>query len=177
METIIPIIAGIILLLFGRRLFWLFVAVAGFLAGWTFAKENLDIHPESSLLLVAIVVGLISALVAMFLQKVAVALAGFLSGGYLALNLALALGYKSAGTIVFIFGGVIGGLLFWAAFDWALIILSSLMGALLITQAFQNHQLNSAVSVGIFLGSFAVGAVIQADQLKRTARKAKPPPE
>lgn len=177
METIIPIVAGIILLLFGRRLFWLFVALAGFLAGWTFAKENLDIHPESSLLLVAIVVGLISALVAIFLQKFAVALAGFLSGGYLALSLALALGYKSAGTIVFIFGGVIGGLLFWAVFDWALIVLASLMGALLITQAFQNHQLNNAFLLGIFIGSFVIGVVIQAGQLKRATRKAQPPPE
>ena len=177
METIVPIIAGIVLLLFGRRLFWLFVAIAGFLAGWSFARENLDIHPESSLLLVAVVVGLISALIAMFLQRAAAAIAGFFSGGYLGLYLAIALGYKSGGTMAFVIGGVIGAILLWVIFDWALILLSSLMGAVLITQAFQNNHLSEAATFGIFVGSFVVGSVIQADQLKRTMRKAPPPPE
>jgi len=177
MEIIVPIIAGIILLLFGRRLFWLFIATAGFLAGWSFARENLDIHPEGSLLLVAVVVGLIGALVAIFLQRAAVALAGFFSGGYLALNLAVELGYKSAGTAASIIGGIIGAMLLWVAFDWALILLSSMTGAVLITNALHNRPLSDAVTVGIFLGSFALGLVVQADQLKRSKRKATPPPE
>jgi uncharacterized membrane protein YsdA (DUF1294 family) len=176
METIIPVIAGIILLLFGRRLFWLFVAIAGFMAGWTFARENLDIHPETTLMLVAVVVGLIGALVAIFLQRAAVALAGFFSGGYLALSLAVSLGHKSAGTFAFIIGGIIGAILLWVVFDWALILLSSLTGAMLVTQAFQNNHLSDLLLLGIFLGSFLVGAVIQADQLKHKSRKS-PPPE
>src|SRR5688572_5040156 len=113
METVIPVLAGIVLLLFGRRLFWVFVAVAGFAAGWHFASENLDIHPQSSLLLVAIVVGLIGALLAIFLQKAAVAVAGFFSGGYLALSLVMYLGEKSYGWIAFVVGGALGAVLLW----------------------------------------------------------------
>ena len=34
---IAALLAGVVLLLFGRRLFWVFVAVIGFMAGWYLA--------------------------------------------------------------------------------------------------------------------------------------------
>src|SRR3989442_15059137 len=93
MEFPVPIISafiGVVILLFGRKLFWLCVAAVGFAAGVELAPRL--IHEPSTLLAltVAIVLGLIGALLAIFLQKIAIAVVGFLAGGKLALAIAAA---------------------------------------------------------------------------------------
>ncbi len=93
MHPSVPIISaliGVVILLFGRRLFWLCVAAVGFAAGVEFAPHF--VHEPSTLVLltVAIVLGFIGALLALFLQKIAIAIAGFLAGGKLAIAMAAA---------------------------------------------------------------------------------------
>jgi len=83
---------GILLLLFGRRAFWIFVAVVGFIAGLTFATMFLHGQPELVILLIAIVAGVIGAVLAIMLEWLAILIAGFLAGGYLATSLAVTLG-------------------------------------------------------------------------------------
>ena len=75
---------GIVLLLFGRRAFWIFVAVAGFIAGLTFATLYMHGQSELVILLIAIVAGVIGAVLAIMLEWLAILIAGFLAGGYLA---------------------------------------------------------------------------------------------
>ncbi|HEY5793016.1 MAG TPA: hypothetical protein VIS74_06945, partial [Chthoniobacterales bacterium] len=77
--------AGVILLLMGRRLFWIFVGVVGFLVGFQFGTAAFAGSPWIWLLAVA--VGLAACLLAIVLQKVAVVLAGAAAGWLLGLRL------------------------------------------------------------------------------------------
>ncbi len=101
---------GILLLLFGRRAFWIFVAVVGFIAGLTFATMFLHGQPELVILLIAIVAGIIGAFLAIMLEWLAILIAGFLAGGYLATSLAVSLGMTiaSGNWVIYIIGGIIG---------------------------------------------------------------------
>jgi hypothetical protein len=166
MHIVAPILAGLVLLLFGRRLFWLFVGVAGFLGGWYLAKVNLHLEPETTLMIVALVVGLICAVLSIFLQKLAITIAGFFSGGYLAMNLVYSLGFQLPIMIAFVIGGIIGAFLVWVIFDWALILLSSLTGALLLSQAVTVYHVADIILISVFVIAFIIGVAAQAAQLR-----------
>src|SRR5438552_13812308 len=72
MNASIPILSaaiGAVVLLFGRKLFWLCVAAIGFAAGVTLASHIVS-EPSALLQLTfAILLGFIGALLALFLQK------------------------------------------------------------------------------------------------------------
>jgi hypothetical protein len=130
MLSLINIILGGALLVAGRKLFWLFVGVAGFIAGMQLATQYWQ-GPELLAIVFGLVVGVIFAVLAIFLQGVAIAVAGFLAGGYILTVLAgmLGLNQDAFSWIVYLIGGVIGALLVIVLFDWAIITLSSLAGA------------------------------------------------
>src|SRR5207245_10169387 len=127
--AIVGALIGAVLLLFGRKLFWLCVAAVGFAAGVEIAPHL--VHEPSSLLAltVALVLGLIGALLALFLQKIAIAVLGFLAGGKLAGAIAAAffVHYAQYSTFLFVIGGLIGAVLLLVLFDWALIVITGLM--------------------------------------------------
>src|SRR5438093_9533694 len=75
---------GIVILFFGRKLFWLCVAAVGFVAGVELAPHLVTDPSPFLQLTIAITLGLIGALLALFLQKIAIAIFGFLAGGKLA---------------------------------------------------------------------------------------------
>src|SRR5687767_7172924 len=91
MLSIISIILGGALLIAGRKLFWLFVGAAGFVAGLQLATQFWQ-GPELLAIVVGLVVGAIFAVLAIFLQGVAIGVAGFLAGGYILTALADILG-------------------------------------------------------------------------------------
>jgi hypothetical protein len=161
-SAILTLALGIVLLLFGRRAFWIFVAVAGFIAGLTFATQYLSGQSELVILLIAIVAGVIGAILAIMLEWLAILIAGFLAGGFLASTLAVSLGITitSGNWVVYIIGGIIGLILVAALFDWAIIILSVLLGADLIVYGLSiTHSTYYWV---IFLVLIVVGIVVQA---------------
>jgi len=166
------ILAGGLLLVLGRKLFWLFVAIVGFATGLSVAARFFQDQPEWLQLVIGIAFGLVGALLAYFFQEIAIAVAGFLAGGYIALSLAASVAGRSAPTgdtftwILFFVGGVIGAILAFMLFDWALIILSSFTGALLITEAL---KLANPLGWLVGLGLFIVGLVIQS-RLERPPR-------
>ena len=82
------IVAGAVLLLLGRKVFWLFIAIAGFYLGVELTRALLVSQPNWLIWLVAIGVGVVGAVIAMLFQRVAFALGGFYAGGYLALIVA-----------------------------------------------------------------------------------------
>jgi MFS family permease len=157
----LTLVLGILLLLFGRRVFWLFVATAGFIAGLTFATQFMSNQPELIILLIAIIAGIIGAFLGIVLEGVAVLIAGFLAGGYLATTLVASLGLTpSTGYwVIYIIGGIVGLLLVAIFFDWAIIFLSTLLGAEII-MPFLNIS-PSAYWV-VFLGLLIVGILVQA---------------
>ena len=165
----VPIVGALIAVVpfFGRKLFWLCVAAVGFAAGVEIAPHL--IHEPSPLLAltVALVLGLIGALLALFLQKIAIAVLGFLAGGKLAGAIAAAffVHYAQHSTIIFVIGGIIGAVLLLVVFDWALIVLSSLIGAHLIQSAI---VLPSSGSTIVFIGLAVIGVLVQATALRRS---------
>ena len=165
--AIVGALIGIVILLFGRKLFWLCVAAVGFAAGVELAPHVA--HEPSPLLALAIalVLGLIGALLALFLQKIAIAVLGFLAGGKLAGAIAAAffVHYAQYSTIVFVVGGLVGAILLLVLFDWALIVVSSLMGAHLIQSAIVLPASGSTI---VFIGLAVLGILVQAASLRRS---------
>jgi hypothetical protein len=103
------------------------------------------------------------------LQKLAIGIAGFLVGGRLAVAIAAALWVNHANysVITFVVGGIIGGLLLVALFDWALIIFSAVEGARLI--AGTVHLPSSGTTV-LLVGLALFGIFVQAAMFRRTRR-------
>src|SRR3990172_7787956 len=83
----VSLILGAILLILGRKLFWIFVGAIGFLVGFNPAAQYLAEQPIWVILLIAIVAGIIGSVLAVVLQRVATLVAGFLAGGYLTVQL------------------------------------------------------------------------------------------
>ena len=140
MHASVPIVStliGIAVLFFGRRLFWLCVAAFGFAAGVELAPHLLQEPTPLVQLSIALVLGFLGALLAFFLQKLAIGIVGFAAGARLAVGLAAAfyVEHEKFYWLTFIIGGIIGAILLVAVFDWALIFLSSLLGAYLILSA------------------------------------------
>ncbi len=167
--SIIRLLLGVSLLTLGRKLFWLFVAAIGFEAGFLLA-DRLFSRESLLTLITAILVGLAGALLAVFLQKVAIWLSGFLAGGYFAVTLLETLGarplqFELFSIIIFLVGGVIGVILVAFLFNWALIILSSLAGAALITRVVAPASPPTGTLLFVIL--FVVGVVIQAIWMRR----------
>jgi len=165
--AIIGALIGIVILLFGRKLFWLCVAAVGFVAGVEIAPHL--VHEPSPLLAltVALVLGLIGALLALFLQKIAIAVLGFLAGGKVAGEIAAAflVQYMQYSTAIFLVGGIIGAILLLVLFDWALIVVSSLIGAHLIQSAIVLPPSGSTI---VFIGLTIIGILVQAAWLRRS---------
>jgi hypothetical protein len=133
----IGVLLGLVLLLAGRRLFWLFVGAVGFLAGEEWGASILGEQPAMVALLFSLVIGLAGALLALVAQRVAVALAGGVVGGLFAMALAVTAGFAGQTNLLvaFLIGAVAAAILVSFLLDWALIILSSLAGGSLILQA------------------------------------------
>jgi Domain of unknown function (DUF4203) len=165
--AVVGALIGVIVLLFGRKLFWLCVAAVGFAAGVEIAPHL--VHEPSPLLalIVALVLGLIGALLALFLQKIAVAVLGFLAGGKLAGAIAAAffVQYAQYSAVIFVIGGIIGAILLLVLFDWALIVVSSLIGAHLIQSAIVLPASGSTI---VFIGLVVLGILVQAASLRRS---------
>jgi hypothetical protein len=163
--AIVGALIGAVILFFGRKLFWLCVAAVGFAAGVEIAPHL--VHEPSSLLAlaVALVLGLIGALLALFLQKVAVAVLGFLAGGKLAGSIAAAffVHYAQYSTVIFVIGGVVGAILLLVLFAWALIVVSSFIGAHLIQSAIVLPASGSTI---VFIGLAVLGILVQAASLR-----------
>src|SRR6266567_1147922 len=140
MNASIPILSaviGVVVLLFGRKLFWLCVAAIGFAAGVTLASHIVS-EPSALLQLTfAILLGFIGALLAQ---------------------------YASHYWLTFIIGGLIGAILLLMLFDWALIFISSLIGAHLITSAI---SLPPTGEVLLFTALVLLGFFIQAVSMRR----------
>lgn len=147
MEPLALIIAlvGFVFLFFGRPLFWLFTAISGFILGaliGTYIARDLG---PAGIVILGLIVGGLFAVLSIYLQKPMAAVAGFLMGGTIAsllyvaavtggnVMVGLSLGFGDMAPVAFLLGGIVSAVLIWVTFDWALIILSSLFGALLAT--------------------------------------------
>ena len=169
-------VIGVIMLFFGRKLFWLYVGCLGFVVGFEYAPYIWQIQSNLSMVISAIITGIIGAVLALFFQKIAIGFAGFVAGGYIALNLITLLGpgLEQAVWLPYVIGGIIGALLLFFIFDWALIFVSSLTGAMLIVQA---AKLSPGMGTLVYFALVIAGVALQTLMYRRTApsqKKMKP---
>jgi len=166
-DTAAQVLVGVVLLILGRKLFWIFVGAAGFIVGLNFAQGVFAGRPSWMVLTFALAAAILAAVLAIFLQKVMVAIAGFLIGGYLVLELLRAASVTTPHSwtwAVYLVGGIVGAILVLILFDWALIVLSSLAGAVLITQNLHLAGLPAGI---LALALLTLGIIIQARLMNR----------
>lgn len=131
--VLVNFVLGVSLLISGRKLFWLFVAAAGFIAGWQIAARAIG-GPEWVGIAIGVFFAIGAALLAVFLKTIAIGVAGFLMGGSVLTSVA-SLFALDGGMLywgLFLVGGIGGVILISMFFDLALIWLSSLAGAYLV---------------------------------------------
>jgi hypothetical protein len=163
--SIASAVVGLIVLLFGRKLFWLCVAAVGFAAGVELAPHLMTQPTPVLQLSAALVLGLVGALLALFLQKLAVGVVGFVIGGRLAIALAATFMTQPVYSwLPFIIGGIVGAILLVSLFSWALVLVSSIVGAHLIVQAIVLPQTGATI---MFLALAAIGVFAQTAMLRR----------
>lgn len=157
-------LVGLLLLVLGRRLYWLVVAGIGFLYGLELAPRLLPGRSETVIVIVALALALVGALVAVAATKAVLGLIGFAAGGGIAVlllgNLSIDSGAVALG--VFVIGGLLGAVLLLVLFDWTLIALSSLAGgSLIVTSAQRLVEIPPIAATTLVLVLAVVGALIQ----------------
>ncbi len=168
--NVVYLVSGALLLLTGRRLYWLFVAVVGFAAGWLLAQEVLGANNGREwAMLIGVIGGILGAVFAVFFQKVAVTLAGAVAGGFGGWILCEILAARSIGWLGVILGAVLGGILVLRLFDWGLIFFSSVAGARLVV--IDGMRMDPVDGAWLFLVAFAVGIAVQSLQLVRARKR------
>ncbi len=157
---------GLVILLFGRKLFWLCVAAVGFAAGVEMAPHVVSQPTPLLALSFAILLGFLGALLALFLQKIAIGVLGFLAGGKLAVAIAATFYTGSAvnNGIIFLVGGIVGAILLLSVFDLALIFVSSAVGAYMIQQIVALPPVGTAL---LFVVLLIVGVAVQSASFRR----------
>lgn len=172
-DVLLLLLAGVALLLAGRRLFWLFVGVVGFLVGFRISLQILGPDAQGMHWIIAVAAGLLGIVLALALQRMAVALAGFFVGGYAATVL-FHLDVTRPGLtalLLFVLAGVIAAALALRLFEGALIILSALAGASLITEGLHlRNGTGSLLLVVLALVGMAIQAGLTARSPARESR-------
>lgn len=164
MATFVNFVLGVTLLFTGRKLYWLFVGIIGFVIGFTLSGVVFSTESEWALLAIGLVAGAIGILLAIFFQRIAVGAAGFVAGGYVVMTLLQMMNWASASMLwlYFLVGGIIGLVLVGLLFDWALIILSSIMGAHMLVEVF---GVENWLGLFVFTILTLVGLVVQSRSL------------
>jgi len=163
LPPIAALLVGLLLLFFGRKLFWLFVGATGFVVGMEVATALFP-HQNDWAVITGLILGLVGAVAAVFVQKIAIGIAGFLAGGYFLMTALRGWEIQNPETswISFLIGGAIGALLMYIVFNWALIILSSVSGAHLIIHPFAlKHEVAALAFVVLaMIGILTQGKIL-----------------
>jgi hypothetical protein len=166
LDGVIALVAGVLLLFFGKRLFWLAAALIAFLFGWQLFGDLLG--PEWSLVL-AVVLGIVFAWLAIKFIKIAAYIVGFLAGAAALPLLMGTFGVDMSGFILAGIGGAIGLILVAVAFDWGLILITAWAGASAVVFGLQkwNGLDDTLYGTIIFFALLIVGVVWQASRRRK----------
>jgi hypothetical protein len=175
---------GLMVLFYGRRSFWVLASVVGFVLGLWLASGFSANLPAWAQPVLALALGVAGAAVGFFAPRPVAAIIGSLVLALL--GVALARGSGAAlwlQWLIAIVLGSVGVYLFWRLLDWALIVGTSLFGAILAALSL-TRLFGFARGLGIlpFLLFLVVGIVYQARdrqmaaELKRLRSKLSPAP-
>lgn len=166
----LAIVAGALLLLFGRRLYWLLAAVVGFVAVFTLSGRMLPEVGDGAMLWVSLLCGIAGAVLAILVHRFLLAVVGGLGGVLIALWQVQQLGVErgAAWLIAAIVGGLLGAWLLSRLFGLALALLSSLLGAQILVD---RLPVPSEWMLVTYLGLVAFGLFFQLLRSRRRERK------
>jgi hypothetical protein len=170
--AIVQFVLGMATLLFGRRLFWMFVALAGFLFGLLIGQQFFSPLPDIVRFLLALGVGVLMGVLAQVIQRPIAALGGFLALGSIVLILARIMGMTgNYGWFLFLVGGLIGAVLVLSFFDWALIINSAFAGAgaVIASAVILAPSLTGWIATMLLVALAVAGIVFQARDVRDPA--------
>ena len=157
MQVARGVIGGILLFL-GRELNFLFAAAMAALIGLRLTPLLPAHWPGWSDYAFIAMLALIAAVITIVRERVGYFLSGFLVGGYFLIE------YYEPGVLTlpllpFLVGGIIGSLILGIFTEWALMIVSCLVGAFYVTNMF---TLSPTAEILVGSGLFIIGAVTQA---------------
>ena len=149
---------GAVVLFLGRELNFVFAGAMAFLIGQRLTPLLPSQWPGWADYAFMVGLGILAAALALINERGGFVLSGFLAGGYV-----MAEWYTPDLLVIpvipFILGGVVGALVLGLFTEWALIILSSLIGGYYLTSLF---RLAPTPRVLITAGLILIGAVAQA---------------
>lgn len=163
----VNICLGTIVLLFGRKLFWAFVAIGGLLVGMEVAGIALAGGAVWLQLLVGVAFGLLGAIVGIFAQRLEFALAGFYALGYVGMAAGEMLLPGSNLLVWLVAAGLCGAVIAALLMDWAIVVLSSFVGAAAV-----STELAVAPPLGafVFFVLIVIGIAFQSRSVRRDRR-------
>lgn len=170
--AVIAIILGLISLFLGRRLYWLFVGVAGFLLGLVAAPTLLGGLDPQWQPVVTLLIAILFAILSIVLNKFMITLSGGIGLGVLGYFLAQDFLPHWATLTVAIIAGIIGLVIAWFVFDWGLMIFSSLAGSALVVSGILTFVPNlGRLDIIIFIILFVIGLGFQIFNWSRDHRE------
>lgn len=161
LEAAVLIALGLLSLLLGKRLFWLFAGIVGFALGWwLMGFINQDVLRVVAGVIVGLILGGLSRFLGKWAIRIVAAIAGFVILPMLMGSLGMLGGISEF--LWAVTGAILGFVFALFLADWTLIFLSSILGAGLIlngAQVFLPMAEAVRMIVGIIL--IAVGVVVQ----------------
>lgn len=157
--TLVSLIAGLLLLLAGKKTFWLFLGLAGVAVAIAFVPRVLPDLDQQTLLLVSIGAGVLGGILAFALSRVLVWVGGFIGGGYLGV---IAWQTVAPGTsfpwVAAVIGGILGMLIAKFLFESVLVLASSAVGAALLVHI---SGLEGTAGLAVLVVLTAAGIIVQ----------------
>lgn len=150
-------ILGAILLFLGRELNFVFAGGIAVLFAYRLAPRLPASWPAWSDIAFIVGLGLLAAAIPIVNKKFGYYLSGFLGGGYFLVEY-FAPGSATLPLIPFFVGSVLGALVMGFFGEWAMMIISSIVGAFFIVDLF---TLRPDVEMMISGGLFLIGALVQ----------------
>ena len=154
------ILAGLILLMAGRKALWLFLGLAVFAIAVAFIQSYLPNLDDRTLLVVSLVAGVIAAVASVALAKALVWVGGVACGGYIGVVAWQTLGPAAGGFpwLACAIGGVVGILVAKFLFESLLVLGSSAVGAALLVHTL---GVDGTPGLALLILLAALGVVVQ----------------
>lgn len=158
---ILSLLAGVLLLLAGRRLFWLAAGLTAFLFSWQLSSSLFG--GGSLVWLTSAAIGLIFAWLAVKFFRSLTYFFGFLAGAIILPAVSALIGLDIGWYALALAGGVTGFILVAVTLHWGLILITAFAGAEALSQGVQSSlALNNPTTNIIFLVLLALGIAWQA---------------
>lgn len=157
MPIILRGVIGGVLLFLGRELNFLFAAAMAILWGFRVAPLLPDAWPGWGTWAFVITLALVAAIIALVNERVGYFLSGFLAGSFFLVEY-FAPGAATIPVLPTIIGGVIGLLILGLLTEWAMILVSSTIGAAYVLNLF---RLDPTAEILVGAGLFIIGALVQ----------------